>query len=46
MKTEITLTKSAIDRQNVLNNTVALPRIQEALGVPTLEFHDRFVLTK
>ena len=46
MKTEITLTKSAIDRQNVLNNTVALPRIQEALGVLTLEFHGRFVLTK
>ena len=46
MKEEATLTKSAIDRQNVLNNTVALPRIQEALGVLALEFHGRFVLTK
>ena len=27
------LTTSAIDRQNVLNNNVALPRIQEALDV-------------
>ena len=27
------LTTSAIERQNILNNPVALPRIQEALGV-------------
>lgn len=46
MKTDKTLTKSAIDRQNILNNTVALPRIQRALEVPTLEFQGRLVLTK
>ena len=40
------LTTSAIDRQNVLNNTVALPRIQEALDVKLLEFEGRYVLTK
>lgn len=31
MKTDKTLTKSAIDRQNILNNSDALPRIQQAL---------------
>lgn len=46
MKTEITLTKSAIDRQNILNNSVALPRIQQSLEVPALEFQGRLVLTK
>lgn len=46
MKTDKTLTKSAIDRQNILNNTVALPRIQQALEVPALEFQGRLVLTK
>ena len=40
------LTTSAIDRQNVLNNNVALPRIQEALDVKLLEFDGRYVLTK
>ena len=40
------LTTSAIDRQNVLNNNVALPRIQEELGVKLLEFEGRYVLTK
>lgn len=40
------LTNSAIDRQNVLNNTVALPRIREDLGVKALEFEGQFVLTK
>ena len=40
------LTTSAIDRQNVLNNTVALPRIQKELGVRALEFEGRYVLTK
>lgn len=40
------LTTSAIDRQNKLNNTVALPRIQEELGVRALEFERRYVLTK
>lgn len=40
------LTTSAIERQNFLNNPVALPRIQEALGVKALEFEGRYVLTK
>ena len=40
------LTTSAIERQNVLNNNVALPRIQEALDVKLLEFEGRYVLTK
>ena len=40
------LTTSQIDRQNVLNNSVALPRIQEALEIKPLEFEGRYVLTK
>ena len=40
------LTTSAISRQNILNNPVALPRIQEALEVKALEFEGRYVLTK
>lgn len=40
------LTTSAIERQNILNNTVAMPRIQEDLGVKALEFEGRYVLTK
>ena len=40
------LTTSQIERQNVLNNTVALPRIQEELSVKALEFEGRYVLTK
>ena len=40
------LTTSMIERQNVLNNTVALPRIQEELSVKALEFEGRYVLTK
>lgn len=36
----------AIERQNVLNNNVAMPRIQEALDVKLLEFESRYVLTK
>ena len=40
------LTASQIERQNVLNNNVALPRIQEALDVKLLEFEGRYVLTK
>ena len=34
------LTTSAIDRQNVLNSNMALPKIQEALDVKLLEFED------
>lgn len=39
------LTVSQIERKNVLNNNVALPRIQEALGVKLLEFEGHYVLT-
>jgi hypothetical protein len=40
------LTTSQIDRLNILNNGVALPRIQEALEIRPLEFEGRYVLTK
>ena len=40
------LTTSAIERQNILNNPVALPRIQEALGVKALEYNGVYYVTK
>lgn len=40
------LTTSEISRQNILNNPVALPKIQEALEIKPLEFEGRYVLTK
>lgn len=40
------LTTSQIERQNILNNNVAIPRIQEALGITALEFNGKFYLTK
>ena len=40
------LTTSAISRQNILNNPVALHRIQEVLKVKALEFEGHYVLTK
>ncbi len=40
------LTTSQIERQNVLNNRIAVPRIQEALGIKTLEFNGKYCLTK
>lgn len=40
------LTASALERQNILNNNVVLPRIKEALGLTALEFNGQFVLTK
>ncbi len=40
------LTTSQIERQNVLNNRIAIPRIQDAIGVHTLEFEGKFYLTK
>lgn len=40
------LTTSAIDRKNILNNPMALPKIQEALEIKFLEFHGRYVATK
>ena len=40
------LTTSQIERQNVLNNRIAIPRIQDAIGVHALEFEGKFYLTK
>lgn len=40
------LTTSAIERQNILNNPVALPRIQNALGVKALEYKGVYYVTK
>lgn len=40
------LTTSVIDRQNILNNPMALPKIQKALDVKFYEFHGRYVVTK
>ena len=40
------LTISQIERQNVLNYTVALPRIQAALGIEALEYHGVYYVTK
>lgn len=40
------LTTSAIERQNVLNNNMAIPRIQEVLNVEAFHFEGKFYLTK
>lgn len=40
------LTTSAIDRQYILNNPTALPKIQDALDVKFYEFQGRYVVTK
>lgn len=40
------LTSSSIDRQNILNNRIALHRIQSALNVGVLEFNNCYYLTK
>ena len=40
------LTTSAISRQNILNNPVALPRIREALEIKPLEFEGVLYITK
>ncbi|MCR4852353.1 MAG: DNA-binding protein [Prevotella sp.] len=40
------LTTSQIERQNVLNNKVALPRIQESLGIKALEYQGVLYVTK
>ena len=40
------LTTSPIDRQNVLNNPVALPRIREALDIKALEYNGMYYVTK
>lgn len=40
------LTTSQIERQNVLNNSLALPRIMEALDVQAIEYEGKLYLTK
>lgn len=40
------LTTSAISRQNILNNPVALPRIREALEIRPLEYKGVLYVTK
>lgn len=40
------LTTSQIERQNVLNNHLAIPRIQKSLGIAALEFNGKYYLTK
>ena len=40
------LTTSAIDRQNILNNPMALPKIREALEVSFVEYKGTFYVTK
>lgn len=39
------LTVSIIDRQNVLNNSIALNAIQESMDVGGLQFHDQLLFT-
>lgn len=40
------LTISAIERQNVLNNSLAIPRIQSALDIEAYHFEGKYYLTK
>ena len=40
------LTTSAIDRQNILNNPMAIPKIREALDVSFVEYKGTFYVTK
>lgn len=40
------LTTSQIDRQNILNNDVALPEIQKAVNIKCIIWNDRLYLTK
>lgn len=40
------LTTSQIERQNILNNNVALPKIQAALGIEALEYQGVYYVTK
>ncbi len=40
------LTTSAIERQNVLNNNLAIPRIQNALDIEAYHFDGKYYLTK
>lgn len=40
------LTVSPIERQNILNNRVAIPRIQEAIEIEAYQFEGKYYLTK
>lgn len=40
------LATSQIERQNVLNNRIAIPRIQNTIGIHFLEFNGKYYLTK
>lgn len=40
------LTTSAIDRQNILNNPIALPIIRDSLDANFIEFQGKYVITK
>ena len=40
------LTTSKIDRQNILNNPVALPKIRESLDVDFVQFQGQYVITR
>ena len=40
------LTVSPIERQNILNNRMAIPRIQERLNVEAYQFEGKYYLTK
>ncbi len=40
------LTTSAIDRQNILNNPLAMPKIMDSLDVNFVKFRDKYVITR
>ena len=40
------LTSSQVDRQNILNNDVALPEIQKAVNIKCIIWNDSLYLTK
>ena len=39
------LTKSAVDRQNVLNNKFALEKVQEYIGLTSMVFNNEYKFT-
>ena len=40
------LTTSAIERQNILNNNMAILRIKEVLNIETFQYEGKYYLTK
>lgn len=40
------LTTSAIERQNILNNNMAILRIKEVLDIETFQYEGKYYLTK